>query len=95
MLCQPAKERCVTSAHCLRLKCQIRVPTHRHDSFPPKPIRPPEENRGEKPPELVARSALTGFIEHVDLAEHVVLGVTVETGFTGRPRHHKPVRKHT
>jgi hypothetical protein len=74
---------------------QIPVPTHRPDSFPPKTTRPHEENRAEKAPELVAKSALTGFIEHVDLAEHVVLGVTVETGFgAGQRRQKSSVRKH-
>jgi hypothetical protein len=75
---------------------QIRVPTHRPDSFPPKTTPPHEENPAEKPPDLVAKSALTGFIDHVDLAEHVILGVTVDTGFSVRShRHRSSVRKHT
>ena len=94
--CQPAKQRCVTSAHCLRMKSQIRVPTHRPDSYPSKTTPVPEENCAEKPPDLVARSALTGFIDHVDLAEHDIQGVTVDTGFGVRSRRHRSsVRKHT
>jgi len=69
------------------------VSTHRPRPFPPDPPHHGEDCDTEKQPDIVAKSVLTGCIDHVDLTEHVALGVTVETRIYERSRRQKPARK--
>jgi hypothetical protein len=83
-------------AHCLRPIQVIAVSIYRPKLFSSHPSSDREDGPEEKRPEIVAKSALTGSIDHVDLTEHVALGVTVETGIYQRSRRHKPTgRKHS
>lgn len=62
----------------------LRLAATRHDAT----------NRIETPTGPVAKSALNGRIDHVDLAEHVGLGVTVDTRIGARERRRKPPARH-
>ena len=74
----------------------VAVSTYRRKLFSLGPSRDREDGAPEKPAEIVAKSVLTGSIDHVDLTEHVALGVTVETRTFERSRRRKPSgRKHS
>ena len=63
-------------------------------STPPPTATPLHEaDRAKKHAVLVAASVLTGRIDHVELTEHVGLGVTVEMPSDTRPRRRKQLAR--